>query len=373
MGEMTKPGDGTAATAPILREIHPSELIGRIGTPMFCLDVLSLEPLDVVFSGFNDAQGACTGIRPAEVLGRRPEEILPRRGAANVMDNYRRCLEQGGPIEYEEGYESFEGQKWYHTTLSPWRDRAGRIMAIVGSAVEVTEQRLRADEDAATIGRLRRLSDEVRTFASMAAHDVRSPLATLESLADLIAAEIEGGDTTSALTLLAEGATMAREARGQMDALLRHANALGAGRSPPSRTDLGRMGRDVSAVIDPQGRIAIRWPQDLVTTDAVTLQLILRNLMANAVRHCRGAVAVSFAPEAGSDGFAAFEVCDDGPGFSRDPFAGDDVLGRHETASGFGLAAARYLVESRGGEIGVVPEASGGAVRFTVPCRLADA
>jgi PAS domain S-box-containing protein len=343
--------------------------------PMFCLDVLSLEPLDVVFSGLNAAQSAVTGIAPEALLGRRPYEALPPRVAANVMANYRRCIAERGLIEYEEAHETEAGERWYATTLAPWLDGTGRITAIVGSAVQVTARRERSQDDAATIARLRHLSDEVRTFSAMAAHDVRGPLATVESLSELIAAEIEDGNIEEALSLVRDCGAMALEARGQMDALLRHANALGLDAAPAEameETDLGRMGRDLSAVIDPRGLVAMHWPQEVVRADAVTLQLILRNLMTNAVRHCRGAVRVTFEPPLGSEGLGAFTVADDGPGFDRDPFAETSAVRRHETARGFGLAAARYLVESRGGAIALVPGAKGGAVRFTIPCRPAD-
>ena len=136
--------------------------------------------------------------------------------------------------------------------------------------------------------------------------------------------------------------------------------------------DLGRMGRDISVVVDPQDELSMSWPRDRVEVDAVALQLILRNLIANAARHCRGRIAVTMEPSGGHEGFAAFTVRDDGPGFDHDPFAGACVLKRHETVSGFGLASARHLIESRGGVIGILPGVRGGAVRFTIPCRLLE-
>ena len=373
MGETTSGRLGLPGAPARLGPLHPSDVIARFGTPMFCLDVVSEEPLDVVFSGINRAQSAASGMEPGDLVGRRPGEALPPRAAANVMANYRRCLEERRPIEYEEGHEGRDGQRWYRTTLGPWTDGSGRIVALVGSAVEITDRRRRSDEDAETIARLRRLSDEVRTFASMAAHDVRSPLATVESLVELVLEELRSGDVEEAASLLRSCGEMACEARGQMDDLLRHATSLGVEEPKASRTDLDRMGRDLSAVVDPQGRLRMSWPRETVEVDAVTLQLVLRNLMSNAARHCSGRVAVVLDPPDGPGRLAAFTVRDDGPGFDHDPFARDDPLRRHETVRGFGLAAARYLIEGRGGTIAVVRDAPGGAVRFTIPCRVLGA
>ena len=347
--------------------------IQRMSVPMFAVRVLSREPLDVAFSASNDALNTVAGVAPGALVGRRPTEALPPRVAAAVLENYRTCLEGGEAITYEEAFEGLHGERWFQTTLSPWIGASGRVEAIVGTPVDVTAWKARAAGDARRISQLTRLNDEVRTFASMAAHDVRGPLATIESLADLIADGLEEADGARRALVDACGDT-ARGARAQMDELLRHAAALGVEETPASEFDLDRACSDIASLIDPEGRIEIDWPEACIEADGVALQLILRNLMSNAVRFCRARVSVALDLPRGPGALGTFTVADDGPGFPEDvdPFAEGSALARHRTARGFGLQAARYLVEARGGAIGVLREAEGGTVRFTLPLRRLD-
>jgi two-component system sensor histidine kinase GlrK len=80
-------------------------------------------------------------------------------------------------------------------------------------------------------------------------------------------------------------------------------------------------------------------------------------------------------------GEAVIEVKDSGPGVApedRDSIFNLFFRGRTKPqggvkSSGLGLAIARELVEAHGGRITVVPEASGGHFRVTLPRRSARA
>ena len=353
------------ATGPYLESF-----IQRMSVPMFAVRILSHEPLDVAFSASNDALNAAAGLPPGALVGRRPTEALAPRVAASVIENYRRCLVGREAITFEEAFEGLAGERWFQTTLTPWVGANGGVEAIVGTPVDITDWKARAAGDARRISQLTRLSDEVRTFASMAAHDVRGPLGTIESLVEIIADGFVDLDGAKLPLIEACGET-ARTARSQMDELLRHANALGLHETPATEFDLDRACRDIATLIDPEARVEMDWPEACLETDAVALQLILRNLMSNAVRYCRDAVTVAMEADGAPDGHVAFVVADDGPGFPEDvdPFGPSDVVARHATARGFGLQAVRYLVEARGGAIGVLRGAEGGAIRFTLPCR----
>ena len=348
---------------------HLESFIQRMSVPMFAVRILSREPLDVAFSASNDALDEAAGLAPGALVGRRPTEALAPRVAADVLDNYRRCLALREAITFEEAFEGLAGERWFRTTLTPWIGASGQVEAIVGTPVDITAWKARAAGNARRISQLTRLNDEVRTFAFMAAHDVRGPLGTIESLLDIIADGFVDVDGAKLPLIEACGETV-RSARVQMDELLRHANALGVDDAPATAFDLDGACGDIARLIDPEAQVEMDWPEACLETDAVALQLILRNLMSNAVRHCRGAVTVAIEEEGAPEGHMAFVVADDGPGFpaSADPFEAGDVVARHESARGFGLQAARYLVEARGGTIGVLRGAEGGAIRFTLPC-----
>jgi signal transduction histidine kinase len=107
----------------------------------------------------------------------------------------------------------------------------------------------------------------------------------------------------------------------------------------------------------------------------VALEVVLRNLLGNAVKHHHqpegGHVWVS-AQEKGD--WIEFAVTDDGPGI--DPQFHERIFGVFQTlkprdevdGSGIGLALVKRLVEMRGGTIVVESSAGHGATfRFTWP------
>lgn len=122
---------------------------------------------------------------------------------------------------------------------------------------------------------------------------------------------------------------------------------------------------------DSQIRLELDVPASLppVNADPDRLAQILRNLLANALRHAApgGRVQVSARPEAGR---VRISVLDDGPGIPTadlprvfDRFwRGDPARSRDSGGSGLGLAITKHLVEAQGGEIGVESESGRGTV-----------
>lgn len=93
------------------------------------------------FVSFNPAGERRTGLSTAKTQGKTPEEILPPHQAQAVTANYARCLEMGAPISYEEFLPLQGESQWWLTTLTPLRDHTQRIYRIVGSSIEITDQK----------------------------------------------------------------------------------------------------------------------------------------------------------------------------------------------------------------------------------------
>ncbi|MBF2026317.1 MAG: PAS domain-containing protein [Oscillatoriales cyanobacterium C42_A2020_001] len=92
------------------------------------------------FAGLNPTHEKFTGITTHQLQGKTPEEILPPTAAAAVRQHYQDCVDAGDSITYDEQI-TFQNQDlWWITTLTPVRDRQGRIYRIVGSCLNVTER-----------------------------------------------------------------------------------------------------------------------------------------------------------------------------------------------------------------------------------------
>ncbi|MBS1150632.1 MAG: sensor hybrid histidine kinase [Myxococcaceae bacterium] len=95
----------------------------------------------------NPAMLAAVG-RPAEqVLGKTDLEFLDDKDAARrLMENDRRVMESGSPIEVEEHLPLPDGtRRVWHSVKSAYRDDRGRIIGLLGISRDVTE-RTRAAE-----------------------------------------------------------------------------------------------------------------------------------------------------------------------------------------------------------------------------------
>ena len=124
--------------------------------------------------------------------------------------------------------------------------------------------------------------------------------------------------------------------------------------------------RRVGLAVDSPGQVAVRG-------DPAALGRVLRNLLANAIRHSPESGEVRLLVERnGSD--AITTVVDEGPGFPSemgnsvfDRFVrADDSRNRESGGTGLGLAIAKSIVEAHGGNITIEP-GPGGRVRFSVP------
>jgi signal transduction histidine kinase len=109
----------------------------------------------------------------------------------------------------------------------------------------------------------------------------------------------------------------------------------------------------------------------LVDADPVRLQQILGNLVGNALRHTPVGGRVTMAVDRPEPGWVRFTVADTGPGFPADELPGlfDRFTKSDASAgSGLGLAIARDLVQAHDGAIDAANLPDGGAaVSFRLP------
>jgi len=89
----------------------------------------------------NPAQEASIGLPRQAFVGRPLHEWLPAELADQLSANYRRCLEAGTPITYEESADLGTGLRTFQTLLVPIRNASMRIHRLAGIATDITERR----------------------------------------------------------------------------------------------------------------------------------------------------------------------------------------------------------------------------------------
>ncbi|MBV6657864.1 MAG: PAS domain-containing sensor histidine kinase [Devosiaceae bacterium] len=353
-----------------------------LDVPIFILAVLDDERLE--FRKLNRYHEQVTGMSNDAVVGKSPHEFLPKRFADNITAKYMTCVRSRARHSYEEVLNLPNGEIWWDTTLSPIIFDDGRLIGILGVAVDITARKVRELEDAQALSNLKQLNEETAMYTSMAAHDVRGPLRKIRMIGDLVLnADNAPVQPDGSLVLRPEQVTMLRalddiadKTLAHIDNILSYARALTVGDDPtPDNVDLGLLLMDLASLQDAGGHFEFRYPAVTVRAERLLLELTLRNLMENAQKHGKPPCEITVAPSAADPEMLEFRVSDQGDGFSNPAvFATEENAPPVSAVSGFGLASAQRIVESRGGSIWVEEGAAGtgATVRFTTRGTLVE-
>jgi PAS domain S-box-containing protein len=263
---------------------------------------------------------------------------------------------------------------WWRSRASVWRDDDGAPLRVVGINSDVTElvEARRAAEEAA------RLKDG---FLAKMSHEIRTPLNGVLGMAELMRLVEDDPVKLERLRAIASSGRSLLTIIEDVLALAR----IDAGGDPP-REGAFALAALCDSALDPVRPVALekglalrldaapgRW-----LGDERRIRQVLINLVGNAAKFTdAGEIAIVARPLGDRLSFA---VCDTGPGVPEplrervfEPFSqADDSPTRRHGGLGLGLAIARELVRSMGGEIAVGDAPGGGACfRFDIPARPA--
>ncbi|HPQ76082.1 MAG TPA: PAS domain S-box protein [Methanoregulaceae archaeon] len=86
------------------------------------------------------------GVSNESALGKFIGEIFSEDVSSHLASMYRKCLEEGSLLGYEETRELPEGRQYYSTTLVPLKDPSGRTARIIGISHNITSRRMMESE-----------------------------------------------------------------------------------------------------------------------------------------------------------------------------------------------------------------------------------
>jgi signal transduction histidine kinase len=207
----------------------------------------------------------------------------------------------------------------------------------------------------------------LQRFTGDAAHELRSPVASIRAQAEVAVLHPDEGFAQEVLTeVVAESERLS----SLIDDLLVLSRS-DAGELPSAGpVDLALAAQSAVHRLPPDGpsvRLRVPTQSSSVWAAPGELDLVLDNLLRNAVRHARAQVTVFVLPTSG--GGARLLVDDDGPGvppehrtrvFDRFYRVHDD-RGRNTGGFGLGLALVAEIVRRRGGTVAVGESPDGGA------------
>ena len=242
------------------------------------------------------------------------------------------------------------------------------------------ELRSLADTFNTMAGRLADSEEQRRRFLADVTHELRTPLAVLQSGVEAQLDGIHPRDDRHLTSLLEETQLLGRLVEDLHTLALADAGRLSLHHERTHPAALVDDAVESFAPLAARGGVTITASisPDLpaLDVDATRIRQVLANLVANALRHAPEGSDVRVTAEH-DGGDVRFTVDDSGPGFPADQL--DSVFERFTRAvdsrgSGLGLSIARDLVQAHGGTIAVGNRDSGGAyATFTLPTAATPA
>ena len=257
-----------------------------------------------------------------------------------------------------------------HLELARVRRESAAALRALSQSLEVRVQERTLE--------LARSNKELDQFAYVVSHDLKAPLRAIDHLAAWISQDAAGVLRPESLEHLQKLRGRVRRMERLLDDLLTYSRA-GRHLHEPAWVDIEALVRDIYFMLAPPPGFVldIQGPLPRLYAERVPLETVLRNLVANAIKHhdrpAEGWVRISVVDK---DDWVEFTVADNGPGIEPEYHARiflvfqtlkprDQVEG-----SGIGLAVVKKTVENQGGQIAVISHPGrGAAFLFTWPKR----
>jgi signal transduction histidine kinase len=303
------------------------------------------------------------------VVGKTDDEAFPPQDAAVLNELKRRALERGENVQREIALTKEGLRRQLREVVEPKRNRAGKIVGIIGSATDITDEKRVQRELSDAIS----LRDQMVGILS---HDLRNPLGAVTMGAEALRRMTDLPEP--AQKSVATVANAAARMREMIDTLLDFTRMRAQGKLPvtPEPVDLravvgqvsdeARSGNPDRAIdVDVRGEVHGTWDRGRVTQ-------ALSNLVSNAITYGDPRTPVGvFAEVKDTDAF--LRVTNRGPAIPPDqiptlfePFqpAADDKR-RLSDGLGLGLYIVKEIAQAHGGSIEVASSAEDGTA-FTL-------
>ena len=260
-----------------------------------------------------------------------------------------------------------DGQLNYRIIVSSM-DEIGRITTAFNGMAENVETTQRQRD--ATMAELKHANAELDSFAYVASHDLKAPLRGIRNLAEWVEEDVRATATQETRDNLRLLSTRVNRLDSLLESLLAYSR-IGRKNDVAELVDTGKLVREISDYLAKPGFIVTCQDEmPALSTPKAPLELVLRNLINNAIKHhdqANGRIQIT-ATDFGER--VEFRVSDDGPGIPPE-FHGrifqmfqtlkprDDVEG-----SGMGLAIVLKTVEFFGGQMRVESSATARGTTF---------
>ncbi len=317
----------------------------------------------------------------AEIIGMHQSKLHPEGEEEKYKEKFAAHVQKGHVVDFEGKVQQRDGRRtpvWIAAQCL----KIGDKYVILGLFIDITErkkaeevlEKLNTDLES-TVRELRRTNKELQEFAYITAHDLKTPLRGIGTLAEWLSTDYADKFDEQGQKQVKMLAERAKRADKLVDSILQYSSA-GQLREEQEQVDLNTVLPEIICEIDPPENIEITVENKLpvLMCKKTHIRQVFLNLLSNAIKHMdkeKGRINVGCIEE---EGFWKFSVADNGPGIDQKYFKKifkifQTLSPPDETDStGIGLSIAKKIVKMNAGRIWVESNpGEGSTFFFTLP------
>jgi len=276
----------------------------------------------------------------------------------------RAAAENATPYELDLELFRADGTRgWMVARGEPQRDSSGKVAALRGTVLDITDRKQTELELSRRTEELQRSNAELEQFAYVASHDLKEPLRAVAGCVQLLQRRYQGKLDARGDEFIVQAIDGASRMQTLIDDLLTFSRVGTRGREfkpVESQEALQTALQDLAIAIRENGAVVTADPLPPVHADATQLVSLFQNLIGNAIKfHGPSPPRVHVGAQQRDGTHWQFSVRDNGIGI--DPQYFDRIFGifqrlhtrREYPGTGIGLAVCKKIVERHGGRIWV--------------------
>jgi PAS domain S-box-containing protein len=315
------------------------------------------------------------GLDDRSYIGKTDRQLFAIDIADLRYQSDQRALLSEQPIRYKQWLMVKGQSRCFLTTKRAVRDEQGEVLAIFGSAQDLSQEDIQLDSDSGAFARPQ--------FIANFSHELRTPLNAILGFSQLLSSQLElGTDQQDSARLIEKAGRHLAELIDQLIDLVKMDS--GVGQFNMEYCPLNEILEDCNNIVAPlaaQRHIKVNMSPPAeplgIMVDHLKMRQVLLNVLGNAIKYNHEYGQVFIETEQQGE-WLAILIRDTGPGIPSDKhhlvFEPFHRLGAETSkieGTGLGLSICKQMVDRMGGRIDLLPD-SGSGCTFRLRFKLAE-